>query len=472
MGNQLPRIYSDSLGTEIYDVLGTAIRDGGPTEGDIPFFERLAVESGGPVLEIGCGTGRVAGALAAAGFDVVGIDRSAPMLRLAEERRASLPPDVAARLTFVQGDMTTLHLGRQFPLIVAPSRVFQFALTSDDQRAALGAFRAHLPPDGRLVLDLFDPSLEYVVPGAIFPPRSGELVHPKTDNRVVWEIAGREPDPATQLVISDCAARDRTVRRGPARRDRAIDPALDDAQRYAFPLRAHRVRGRGGLRRFPGRTAGLWPRAGGSSSRPDGVRSRPRTYGGIDARRLCRARDDGRRDGRECGAGRVGGHGLELDARACRRGRDLGVSMADSPSAVAAASEIVITIVSDTPDVEAVLFGADGVADGAAAGSLVVDMSTISPSATREVLAAAAAAELAMLDAPVSGGSEGAKKGTLSIFVGGEAADLERARPSSRASGRRSPTSVRSAPDRRSKPLTRSSSPAPISASPRAWSSR
>ena len=208
MGDQLPRIYSDSLGTEIYDVLGAAIRDGGPTEGDIAFFERLAAERGGAVLEIGCGTGRVAGALANAGFDVVGVDRSAPMLRLAEERRASMPPEVAARLTFVQGDMTTLHLARRFPLIVAPSRVFQFALTSDDQRAALRAFKAHLPPDGRLVLDLFDPSLEYVVPGAIFPPRRGELVHPKTGNRVAWEIAGREPDPGQQLVTSDWAARE------------------------------------------------------------------------------------------------------------------------------------------------------------------------------------------------------------------------------------------------------------------------
>jgi len=108
---------------------------------------------------------------------------------------------------------------------------------------------------------------------------------------------------------------------------------------------------------------------------------------------------------------------------------DLGVSMADNPSAVAAASEIVITMVSDTPDVESVLFGPDGVSKGAGEGSLVVDMSTISPSATRDFAERLATQQVAMLDAPVSGGSEGAKKGTLSIFVGGEAAHLERARP-------------------------------------------
>ena len=208
MTNDLPQIYSDGLGTEIYDVLGAAIRDGGPTEGDIGLFLRLAAETGGPVLEIGCGTGRVAAALAAAGLEVVGVDRSGSMLRLADERRASLPAEVAERLAFLQGDMTTLHLAREFPLIVAPSRVFQFALTSDDQRAALRAFRAHLSAGGRLVLDLFDPLLEYVVPGAVFPPRRGELVHPKTGNRVAWEITGREPDPTRQLVISDWAARE------------------------------------------------------------------------------------------------------------------------------------------------------------------------------------------------------------------------------------------------------------------------
>jgi 3-hydroxyisobutyrate dehydrogenase len=107
----------------------------------------------------------------------------------------------------------------------------------------------------------------------------------------------------------------------------------------------------------------------------------------------------------------------------------LGVKILDSPAAVAAASDIVITMVSDTPDVEAVLFGPKGVAEGARAGSLVVDMSTIAPSATRDFAGRLAEQQVRMLDAPVSGGSEGAKKGTLSIFVGGDAADLERARP-------------------------------------------
>jgi 3-hydroxyisobutyrate dehydrogenase len=118
---------------------------------------------------------------------------------------------------------------------------------------------------------------------------------------------------------------------------------------------------------------------------------------------------------------RTPGRGAEL--------ADLGITMAGNPSALASSSDIVITIVSDTPDVETVLFGPEGVAQGAPSGSLVIDMSTISPSATRDFAGRLAARGVAMLDAPVSGGSEGAKKGTLSIFVGGDAADLERARP-------------------------------------------
>ena len=133
-------------------------------------------------------------------------------------------------------------------------------------------------------------------------------------------------------------------------------------------------------------------------------------------------------------AANVARAGFEVNAwnrtpgRAAELG-ELGVRLVASPAEVAAASEVVVTIVSDTPDVEAVLFGEAGVASGAPRGSLVVDMSTISPSATRAFAARLASGGVAMLDAPVSGGSEGARKGTLSIFVGGDVADVERARP-------------------------------------------
>ncbi len=107
-----------------------------------------------------------------------------------------------------------------------------------------------------------------------------------------------------------------------------------------------------------------------------------------------------------------------------------------SPAAVAEASEVVVICVSDSPDVEAVLFGPEGVSAGASPGTLVVDCSTISPTASRDFAARLAAQGVAMVDAPVSGGSEGAQKATLTIMVGGEPADVERARPVLEAMGR------------------------------------
>lgn len=113
-----------------------------------------------------------------------------------------------------------------------------------------------------------------------------------------------------------------------------------------------------------------------------------------------------------------------------------GAGMAASPAAAAAASEVIVICVSDTPDVEAVLFGPDGVSEGTRPGSLVIDCSTISPSATRKMAARLAVQGIRHLDAPVSGGSEGAAKGTLSIMVGGEAEDFDHAQPVLQAMGR------------------------------------
>src|SRR5450759_4274612 len=100
-----------------------------------------------------------------------------------------------------------------------------------------------------------------------------------------------------------------------------------------------------------------------------------------------------------------------------------GAQEAASPSGVAAVSDVVFVCVSDTPDVEAVLFGPDGVADGASQGSLVIDCSTISPNATRDFGRRLAERGVGMVDAPVSGGSEGASLGTLTMFVGGTESD-------------------------------------------------
>lgn len=107
-----------------------------------------------------------------------------------------------------------------------------------------------------------------------------------------------------------------------------------------------------------------------------------------------------------------------------------------SPADVAAKSDIIITCVSDTPDVEAVILGEDGIIQQAKAGSLVIDCSTISPQATRDLAAKLAEKGIRFLDAPLSGGSEGAAKGTLTIMIGGDAADLQRAMPVFQAMGK------------------------------------
>jgi 3-hydroxyisobutyrate dehydrogenase len=107
---------------------------------------------------------------------------------------------------------------------------------------------------------------------------------------------------------------------------------------------------------------------------------------------------------------------------------EAGASVVHSPAELAAAVDVVVTCVSDTPDVRHVLLGDGGVVEGTRPGMLVVDCSTISPQVTREIAATLAEHDVAMLDAPVSGGSEGAANGTLSIMVGGPRSAFDRAR--------------------------------------------
>jgi 3-hydroxyisobutyrate dehydrogenase len=115
---------------------------------------------------------------------------------------------------------------------------------------------------------------------------------------------------------------------------------------------------------------------------------------------------------------------------------DLGVELAATPAQAVGDTPIVVICVSDTPDVESVLFGDDGVASAARSGTLIIDCSTIAPSGSWGFASRLRERGLRMVDAPVSGGSEGAKNATLTIFVGGDERDVEHARPVLNALGR------------------------------------
>jgi 2-hydroxy-3-oxopropionate reductase len=115
----------------------------------------------------------------------------------------------------------------------------------------------------------------------------------------------------------------------------------------------------------------------------------------------------------------------------------VGALAGESPRDVSARSQVVITMVPDTPDVRGIMLGSQGVIEGAHDGLIAIDMSTISPAATQEIAAELAARGVRMLDAPVSGGESGASAGTLSIMVGGDEALFNECRPVFAAMGKR-----------------------------------
>jgi ubiquinone/menaquinone biosynthesis C-methylase UbiE len=134
-----------------YDAVYSVIRE---PSGDAAFYRALARQTGGPVLELGCGTGRVLIPIADDGIECVGVDSSPEMLAVL---RAKRPP---ANLSLVEGRMERFDLGdRRFRLITAPFRAFSHLLDVDAQLAGLACIRRHLVPGGLFAFDLFDPKL-------------------------------------------------------------------------------------------------------------------------------------------------------------------------------------------------------------------------------------------------------------------------------------------------------------------------
>ncbi len=123
------------------------------------------------------------------------------------------------------------------------------------------------------------------------------------------------------------------------------------------------------------------------------------------------------------------GHSPVVWNRTPSRYEGIDAERAPGPGDLGSRSDVVLVCVSDTPDVEEVMFGPDGAVAHMAPGTVVVDHSTISPTATEDMAARAAERGVSWVDAPVSGGSEGAERGTLAVMAGGPADALEQVRP-------------------------------------------
>ena len=130
---------------------------------DVAFYVEAAKASGGPVLEVACGTGRVLIPTARAGIEIVGVDGSPHMLAVCRHRLEQEPPDVQARVRLLEADMRRVPVDRTFPLATIPFRPFQHLLTVTDQLVCLTSIRDRLTDDGRLVFDIFNPSLDMLV---------------------------------------------------------------------------------------------------------------------------------------------------------------------------------------------------------------------------------------------------------------------------------------------------------------------
>ncbi|MDG0865688.1 methyltransferase domain-containing protein [Candidatus Lucifugimonas marina] len=127
--------------------------------GDLDFYHGLCRASGGPILEIGVGTGRIALPLAKDGMEIVGIDLYEPMLKVAQQRALDVAP-LDGSLKLIQADMRDFDLKRKFPVVTIPARTLLLATTEEDQIDTLCRAVQHLEEDGTMAFNLFYPDPE------------------------------------------------------------------------------------------------------------------------------------------------------------------------------------------------------------------------------------------------------------------------------------------------------------------------
>lgn len=237
LAGAMSKLYDDSHTAEFYDYV-VPYRE----RADVPFYVEMAKASGGDVLELGCGSGRILIPTARAGIPICGLDASAAMLARCREKLRAETPDVRANVELHRDDMRNFRLDRFFRLVTIPFRGFQHLLEPADQIACLEAVHRSLSADGRLVFDVFDPDLARLVDETPTP----ETVEPEftmpDGRRVVRSYRQRSRDYARQIIEVEFIYR---VRHPDGREGRLTDSF---PMRYFFRFEVEHLLARSGFR--------------------------------------------------------------------------------------------------------------------------------------------------------------------------------------------------------------------------------
>jgi ubiquinone/menaquinone biosynthesis C-methylase UbiE len=183
---------------------------------DVEMYRSFALQTGAPVLELGCGTGRIALPLAHDGYEVAAVDFSTAMLDVLRDKLVKEPPDVAARVQPIQADMRRLELHRQFALALCPLNTFMHMTTRSDQQAMLARTHHHLAPGGTMVIDVVSAYPMLLSPSGEALTLQREIRNHVT-GRVVQKFITMRFDHARQIqhivLIYDEIGEDGTVKR-------------------------------------------------------------------------------------------------------------------------------------------------------------------------------------------------------------------------------------------------------------------
>ncbi len=179
----MPSLYDQWA--EIYDSVYSYVQS------DIPFYSNHASKLGGPVMELGCGTGRISLALAQRGIDVVGVDSSPEMLRIAQNKIPDLPAN-GGSVSFIEADMRNMTLTdrdvpQSYNLIILPFRTFLSLLSLADQIQTLNNIIRHIAPGGKLIFDIFVPDINMLTSEGDLPYHFRDVTDPETGLKwVLW----------------------------------------------------------------------------------------------------------------------------------------------------------------------------------------------------------------------------------------------------------------------------------------------